>query len=345
MGRLKHDPELTSQMEYIDRAAEQAASLTRQLLAFSRQQILQPKVFNLNELVTNADKMLRRLIGENIEMVAVTARDLGSVKADPGQIESVIMNLAVNARDAMPNGGKLTLETANADLDDAYAHRHLGSKPGRYVMLTVSDTGVGMDRETIAHIFEPFFTTKEVGKGTGLGLSTVYGVVKQSEGYVWVHSEPGIGSTFKVYLPRVDEAAQAVPEKTNAAAAQGGAETILLVEDDPQVRDLTRDVLEARGYRVLVAERSLEAPAMCAGHGGIIDLLLTDVVMPGLGGNELALEILKQRPTIKILFMSGYTDNSLLHGASSSNGFHFLQKPFTPSSLAAKIREILDQRP
>jgi two-component system cell cycle sensor histidine kinase/response regulator CckA len=343
MGRLKDDRELTSQMEYIDRAAEQAASLTRQLLAFSRQQVLQPKVFNLNELVTNADKMLRRLIGENIEMVAVTARDLGSVKADPGQIESVIMNLAVNARDAMPNGGKLTLETANADLDDAYAHRHLGSKPGRYVMLTVSDTGVGMDRETIAHIFEPFFTTKEVGKGTGLGLSAVYGVVKQSEGYVWVHSEPGKGSTFKVYLPRVDEAAQAVPEKTKAAATQGGTETILLVEDDPQVRDLTRDVLEARGYRVLVAERSLEAPVMCAGHDGIIDLLLTDVVMPGLGGNELALQILKQRPAIKILFMSGYTDNSLLQGASLSNGFHFLQKPFTPSSLAAKIREILDQ--
>jgi PAS domain S-box-containing protein len=345
MDRLKNERELAGQMEHIDRAAEQAASLTRQLLAFSRQQVLQPKTFNLNELVLNVDKMLRRLIGANIEMVTVTAKDLGSVKADPGQIESVIMNLAVNARDAMPYGGRLTLETSNTELDEKYAQQHLGSKPGRYVMLAVSDTGVGMDEQTQAHIFEPFFTTKELGKGTGLGLSTVYGVVKQSEGYIWVYSEPGKGATFKVYLPMVDEPARAVSEQMKPKDTKRGSETILLVEDDPQVRDLTREVLETRGYRVLVAEKPVAASSMSEGYAGKIDLLLTDVVMPGLSGNELAIQVLRQRPGIKVLFMSGYTDHAVIHSGPLENGVHFLQKPFTPSSLATKIREILDEAP
>jgi PAS domain S-box-containing protein len=343
MERAKGKEELLGPVEHIGRAAEHAASLTRQLLAFSRQQVLQPKVFNLNELVTNVDKMLRRLIGENIEMFTVTALDLGAVKADPGQMESVIMNLVVNARDAMPNGGRLTLETANAELDDAYVQQHFGARAGSYVMLGVSDTGMGMDSETKSHIFEPFFTTKELGKGTGLGLSTVYGIVKQSEGYIWVYSEPGQGATFKIYLPRVQGRAEVAARRTPPTAASLGNETILLVEDDVQVRELTRTVLESRGYQVLAAEESLKVPEICRKYAGPIHLLLTDVVMPGLGGSELAVEIAKQRPGIKVLFMSGYTDNVLIQSGGLGNDSFFLQKPFTPSSLARKVREILDQ--
>lgn len=342
LDRLQGQDELRKQMEHIDRAAEQAASLTRQLLAFSRQQVLQPKVFNINELVRNADKMLRRLIGENIEIQTITPNDLGAVKADPGQIESVIMNLVVNARDAMPNGGKLTIETMNVDLDEAYAQQHFGAKPGRYVMLAVSDTGIGMNRETLAHIFEPFFTTKEVGKGTGLGLSTVYGIVKQSEGYIWAYSEPGKGATFKTYLPRVDEPIDQIPIVPTPNRVTTGTETILLVEDDPQVKELAREVLEMSGYQVLVTERSSEVPALCKSFKGSIHLLLTDVVMPGMSGSELAKEILKQRPGTPVLFMSGYTDNAVLHHGIPGEGAFFLQKPFTPSKLRSMVREILD---
>jgi PAS domain S-box-containing protein len=343
MERVKKEADLMGYMGQIDHAAEHAASMTRQLLAFSRQQVLQPKIFNLNELVTNADKMLRRLIGENIEMETVTAAEAGSVMADPGQIESVIMNLAVNARDAMPNGGKLTLETANVELDEAYAQQHFGSKPGSYVMLAVSDTGIGMDAETKSHIFEPFFTTKELGKGTGLGLSTVYGVVKQSEGYIWAYSEPGKGATFKIYLPRVDKPAEGMPLKAPSTTGSLGNETILLVEDDSQVRELTKAILESRGYRVLAMDDSSKALEICKSHGGAIGLLLTDVVMPGMGGRELAERVVKQRPEIKVLFISGYTDNAVIHGGVLGTGSAFLQKPFTPSSLSDKVREILNQ--
>ena len=345
MDRLGKDQDLGGQVQHIDRAAEQAASLTRQLLAFSRQQVLQPKVFNLNELVTNAEKLLRRLIGENIEMVTLTARDLGSVKADPSQIESVILNLVVNARDAMPAGGKITLETANVELDEAYGRQHIGATPGQYVMLAVSDTGLGMDAHTLAHIFEPFFTTKEVGKGTGLGLSTVYGIVKQSGGSIWPYSEPGKGTTFKVHLPRVGERAQTMIRRTATAAANHGSETILLVEDDPQVRDLTQEILERWGYRVLTAREPLDAPAMSLAYAGHIDLLLTDVMMPGLSGSELAAIVLEGRPRLKVLFMSGYTDTAVIRNGVLGSDAFFLQKPFTPSSLTQKIREILDQPP
>ena len=344
MDGLEGQDVLRGQMGHIDRAAEQAASLTRQLLAFSRRQVLQPKVFNVNELVKNADKMLRRLIGENIEIVTVTSPDLGAVRADPGQIESVIMNLAVNARDAMANGGTLTLETANVELDAVYAQQHFGAKPGRYVMLAVSDTGMGMDKATLLHIFEPFFTTKEVGKGTGLGLSTVYGIVKQSEGYIWAYSEPGKGATFKTYLPRVDEPVEAMDVAPKDGATTLGTETILLAEDDPQVRELAREVLEASGYRVLMTDKSLDVPALCKAHEGAIDLLLTDVVMPGLSGSELATKIAEQRPGIKVLFMSGYTDNAVLHHGVPGEEAHFLQKPFTPSKLTSLVREILDNQ-
>jgi len=343
MDRLADRADVRSQVQHIDQAAEQAASLTRQLLAFSRQQVLQPKVFNLGDLVTKADKLLRRLIGEHIEMVTMTSPNLGSVKADPGQIESVIFNLAVNARDAMPNGGKMTLETANVELDEAYGRQHLGATPGRYVMLAVSDTGVGMDEKTVAHIFEPFFTTKEVGKGTGLGLSTVYGILNQSGGYVWVYSEPGRGTTFRVYLPRTDEPLEAVPKPTAADVASRGSETILLVEDDPQVRELTQDILEARGYRVLTLEKPVDAPALSETYAGQIDLLLTDVMMPGLSGRELAAKVVQGRPQLRVLFMSGYADTAVVHGGFLEKGDFFLQKPFTPSLLAKKVREILDQ--
>jgi CheY-like chemotaxis protein len=253
------------------------------------------------------------------------------------------MNLAVNARDAMPNGGKLTLETANVELDEAYAQQHFGSKPGSYVMLAVSDTGIGMDAETKSHIFEPFFTTKELGKGTGLGLSTVYGVVKQSEGYIWAYSEPGKGATFKIYLPRVDKPAEGMPQKAPSTTGSLGNETILLVEDDAQVRELTKAILESRGYRVLAMDDSSKALEICKSHGGAIGLLLTDVVMPGMGGRELAERVVKQRPEIKVLFISGYTDNAVIHGGVLGTGSAFLQKPFTPSSLSDKVREILNQ--
>ena len=338
-----NDEGIRSLVANIDQAAERAESLTRQLLAYSRRQVLQPKVISLNSLVVNLDKMLQRLIGEDVEMKSVIEPNLGSVKVDPGQIEQVIMNLAVNARDAMPKGGSLTLETANIDLDEAYALEHAGVVPGRYVMLAVSDTGVGMDSETQAHIFEPFFTTKVMGRGTGLGLSMAYGIVKQSGGFLEVYSEPGHGTTFKIYLPRVEEAAEALSGKSLPAPTLRGSETILLVEDDRQVRELARSVLSSCGYTVLVADSAPEVASRCEQHASTIHLLLTDVVMPGSGGREIAKQVMARRPGIKVLYMSGYTTNAIVHHGVLDAGTSFLQKPFTPASLAAKVREVLDQ--
>jgi CheY-like chemotaxis protein len=267
---------------------------------------------------------------------------LGSVKSDPGQIEQVIMNLAVNARDAMPNGGDLTLETANVDLDDIYAQKHPGTVSGRYVMLAVSDTGIGMDAETRSHIFEPFFTTKSVGRGTGLGLSTVYGIIKQSGGSIEVYSELGQGTTFKIYLPRIEAPAEPLQAAQGPASRVEGTETILLVEDEAQVRELAAAVLTSCGYTVLVADSRRTAASICDAHKGDVHLLLTDVVMPGGGGREVANQVLARHPKIKVLYMSGYTTNAIVHHGVLDPGTFFLQKPFTPAVLSAKVREVLD---
>ncbi|MGA8213955.1 MAG: PAS domain S-box protein [Candidatus Sulfotelmatobacter sp.] len=294
-------------------AADRAAGITRQLLAFSRKQVLSPRVIDLNDIMMNLDTMLRRLIGEDVEVLTVPGRNLGAVKADPGQIEQVIMNLALNARDAMPNGGKLTLETENMDLDDAYASEHQPLQPGRYVMLAVSDTGTGMSPETQAHIFEPFFTTKEVGKGTGLGLSMVYGIVKQSGGYIWVYSELDRGTSFKIYLPRVDQPAEAVGVQKRPAGVQRGTETILLVEDDTQLRQLTSSVLAHCGYKVLPAGGTEEGLALCRENHRNIHLLVTDVIMPGMNGHQLAEQVKQISPSTRVLYVSGYTSNAIVH--------------------------------
>lgn len=327
------------------KAALRAADLTRQLLAFSRRQVLAPRVLSLNDVVVDMDRMLRRLIGEDIDLRTVLAQDVGAVRADPGQLEQVIANLAVNARDAMPKGGKLTIETANVTLDEAYAAGRPVTVPGRYVMFAVSDTGVGMGEETKARVFEPFFTTKPKGKGTGLGLATVYGIVKQSGGYIWVYSEPGRGTTFKVYLPRVDapvEPAGTAPVETSSLR---GSETILLCEDQEQVRTLTRRMLEARGYDVLVARSGHEALRLAEERSGPIHLLVTDVVMPGMSGKELALLLNPPRPAMKVLYVSGYTDESIVQHGVLEPGAAFLQKPFTAEMLARKVREVLDSAP
>jgi signal transduction histidine kinase len=324
-------------------AGERAASLTRQLLAFGRKQLLQPTILNLNVVLVDIDKMLRRLISENVEIVTKPAPKLGSVKADIGQIEQVILNLVINARDAMPAGGTLTLETANLDLDQNYAEEHAGVRPGSYVMLAVSDTGVGMDAETQSHIFEPFFTTKADGKGSGMGLATVYGIVQQSGGHIWVYSEPGQGSTFKLYLPRVEEVAEPAARTPSSAPTIRGTETILVAEDDRQVRDLAVAILKACGYLVLVLESALDAERVCQQHHGGIDLLLTDVVMREMSGPDLAQRVKKLRPNARILFMSGYTDAAIVHQGVLDPGIAFLPKPFTPSSLAGKVRHVLDQ--
>jgi len=328
-------------VEEIRKASERAASLTRQLLAYSRRQMLQPEVLDLNVVMAEMDKMLRRLIGEHIDLVAVFAPDLGRVRADPNQIEQVIVNLAVNARDAMPDGGKLTIATANVDLDETFAQAHLGSVPGSYAMLAVTDTGVGMDATVRAHLFEPFFTTKEVGKGTGLGLATVYGIVKQSGGYISVSSAPGHGSSFKIYLPRI-----ATPAEPPAGAPKGGpapgSETVLVVEDEPAVLTLSRRALESQGYVVLAASDADAALRVVERHGGMIHLLLTDVVMPGLSGRELADRLSAQRPGIRVLYMSGYPGDAVVQHGTLPLGSAFLQKPFSPDGLARKVRDVLD---
>jgi len=326
----------------IKSAADRASGITRQLLAFSRKQVLSPRVINLNDIVLNLDSLLRRLIGEDVEVVTMPSNDLGSVKADPGQIEQVIMNLALNARDAMPHGGKLTLETANAQLDDSYSQRHLPAEPGRYVMLAVTDTGHGMSPETQARIFEPFYTTKEVGKGTGLGLSMVYGIVKQSGGYIWVYSEPDRGTSFKIYLPRVDEPAESAGAQSRPKSVQRGTETVLLVEDDPQLRQLSSSVLTHCGYRMLVASSPEEGIEICRANHRDIRLLVTDVVMPRMNGRQLAEQIQQVSPNVKVLYISGYTNNAIVHYGVLDPGLSFLPKPFTLSALVAKVREVLD---
>ncbi|HWC73954.1 MAG TPA: PAS domain S-box protein [Gemmatimonadales bacterium] len=328
-------------VEEIRKASERAASLTRQLLAYSRRQMLQPEVLDLNVVVADMDRMLRRLIGEHIALVTVLAPDLGHVRADPNQIEQVLVNLAVNARDAMPDGGKLTIETANVDLDETFAQAHLGAVAGPYAMVAVTDTGVGMDASVRAHLFEPFFTTKEVGKGTGLGLATVYGIVKQSDGYISVYSEPGRGSSFKVYLPRIrtSEAATNVSVKDRP---ERGTETILVVEDEAAVLTLSRRALEAQGYVVLGASDPADAMRVVERHGGMIHLLLTDVVMPGLSGRELADRLAGRRPGMRVLYMSGYPGDAVVQHGSLPVGSAFIQKPFSPDGLARKVRDVLD---
>lgn len=329
-----------SHLGEILKAGDRAASLTRQLLAFSRRQVLAPQVLDLNAVVKDMDKMLKRIIGEDIELVMRPGDTLGSVKADPSQIEQVILNLAVNARDAMPTGGKLTIETQNIDLDETYTRVHATVTPGPHVMLAVTDTGVGMDADTQAHIFEPFFTTKPKGKGTGLGLATVYGIVKQSGGHIWVYSEPAHGTTFKVYLPRI-ESRTSVVKKAASTASLEGTETILLVEDAPAVRTLARDVLESKGYRVLVASGPAEAVRISDEFDGTIHLLLTDVVMPTMGGRQLAEHLAFSRPQMKVLYTSGYTDDTIVRHGVLNEGIQFLQKPFNPEGLARKVSEVL----
>ncbi len=342
MSDLAEGDPMRGDLEQVKHAADRAASLTRQLLAFSRRQVLQPRVLDLNAVVGSVDKMLRRLIGEDIDLLTVPAPALGWVKADPGQLEQILMNLAVNARDAMPQGGKLTIETANVELDGAYVRQHAAVQPGPYVMLAVSDTGCGMDAETRSHLFEPFFTTKEVGKGTGLGLATVYGIVTQSGGTVSVYSEPGRGTTFKLYLPRVEDAAgRPVPAGLPAPPVKG-SETILVVEDEKAVRSLACEVLKRNGYTVLEARHGDEALAVSDRHEGRIALMLTDMVMPGKRGPDVARQLAAVRPDMKVLYMSGYADSGIVHQGVLDAGTAFLAKPFTPTALARKVREVLD---
>jgi len=331
------------EVDEVRKAALRAADLTRQLLAFSRQQVIAPKVLNPNDVVGGMDKMLRRLLGEDVELRAALASDLGVVKVDPSQLEQVVLNLAVNARDAMPDGGTLTIETQNIELDQQYVQGHLSAQPGPYVMLAVSDTGVGMDAGTQARIFEPFFTTKEKGRGTGLGLATVYGIVKQSGGWIWVYSEPGHGTAFKVYFPRV--AAVAAPATASVAPPTSvrGSETILVVEDDETIRNLVLKVLKGNGYTVLAAANGDEAERVAGQHRGRIHLLITDVVLPGLSGPEVARRLVTTRTDTRVLYLSGYTNDAVLRRGVLEAGVAFLQKPFTPGVLGRKIREVLDQ--
>ena len=347
LERLGAEPHLRGPAQEISSAAERASSLTRQLLAFSRKQMLAPRVVNLNDVATENIKMLTRMIGEDIDLVMVPAPSLWAVRADAGQIDQVIMNLAVNARDAMPSGGKLTIETSNVTLDEEYARFHAPLRPGEYVMMSVSDTGVGMDTETQSHIFEPFFTTKGT-KGTGLGLSTVYGIIKQSGGYIWVYSEVDKGTTFKIYLPRVastGETAAHVASPIDYRKVEPGTETILLVEDEANLRYLARQYLEKQGYKVIEAADGAVAMQIAVAHEAMIHLLLTDVIMPGMNGRELAQRISEIRPNVKILYMSGYTENVIGHDGTLDAGIRLLQKPFNLRDLKSKVREVLDAVP
>jgi two-component system, cell cycle sensor histidine kinase and response regulator CckA len=341
--KLKAEPELSEYAEEIEKAGQRAASLTRQLLAFSRQQILTPTVLDLNALVSDMEKMLPRLIGEDIEVRIALEPHLGTVKADRGQIEQVIMNLAVNARDAMPNGGTLTVHTANSELDEFYTREHPGAKPGRYITLAVRDSGIGMDRDTIARIFEPFFTTKELGKGTGLGLATVYGIVKQSGGYIAVDSLPGQGACFQIFLPRVDELAAPAPVTVSLEPRAKGSETILLAEDAEPLRKLAKSLLEGHGFRVLAAKDGEEALELAQRHSGRIHLLLTDVVMPGMNGRMLGERLLNTRPETQVLYMSGYTDSFIAGHGVLDQKTNLLYKPFTEEALVERVRTILDK--
>jgi two-component system, cell cycle sensor histidine kinase and response regulator CckA len=328
------------EVEEIKKASDRASLLTKQLLAFGRRQVLAPKILDLNGVVSNAEKMLRRVIGEDVDLTTVLGAELGRVQVDPGQIEQVVLNLALNARDAMPQGGRLTLETANVCLDEEYARGHVPVRPGAYVLLAVGDTGCGIDDETQAHIFEPFFTTKEQGKGTGLGLATVYGIIKQSGGYIWVSSELGRGTTFKIYLPRVNRESE--EKQAQGSFSPRGSETILLVEDAEPVRRLVQRALKMSGYRILEARHGDEALEICAQTREPVHLMVTDVVMPRMGGAELAERLRSRYPQLKVLYMSGYTDEAVVRHGVREHSVAFLQKPFTPDAVARKVREVLD---
>jgi two-component system, cell cycle sensor histidine kinase and response regulator CckA len=332
---LASDDPKREDVDQIRKAADGAAALTRQLLAFSRQQVIEPKVLDLKATVTGAEKLLQRLIGADVQLTTSLAPDLGAVKADHGQLEQLIINLAVNARDAMPGGGRLNITAANMEMDETFVRSHPPARPGRYVTLAVSDTGIGMDEQTKARIFEPFFTTKESGKGTGLGLATVYGIVKQAGGFIWVDSEPGRGTTFNVYLPRIDETPEPVAVRPASTEPPRGTETILVVEDSASVRMVTRQVLERYGYVVLEAPNGDTALRLAAKHHGPIHLLLTDVVMPGLSGRQLAERLTQLRPGIRVLYVSGYAD-------TLEPGVAYLQKPFAPETLARRLRDVMD---
>ncbi len=342
--KLAEGSEFAVDLDEIVKAADRAAQLTRQLLAFSRQEVRNAQVIDLNAIVRDVSRMLRRLVGEHIAFVLTLGEPIGGVRADQGQIEQVIFNLAVNARDAMPGGGTLTLETSNVILGEPYVDGHFGVQPGPYVVLTVSDTGTGMDPETQENIFEPFFTTKPAGEGTGLGLATVYGIVKQSGGKVWVYSEPGRGTTFKIYLPAVHASLES-KEASAAMAASRGSETIVLVEDEDSLRRIARTVLETRGYNVLVASSGAEALQMLASHAGPIDLLVTDTVMPGMSGRSLSHRVREAYPGTRVLLMSGYSQDAVVLHGELGPGTAFLQKPFVPNMLARKVREALDGGP
>ena len=343
LERLPPDASLRGPAQEIASAAERATSLTRQLLAFSRKQLLAPKLLDLNRVISGNLKMLPRLIGEDVELVTLLEPSLSKVKADPGQIEQVIMNLVVNARDAMPAGGSLTIETQNVILDEAYCRSHPAVAPGEYVLLVISDTGMGMDPEIQSHIFEPFFTTKGQ-QGTGFGLSTAYGIVKQSGGYIWVYSEPDHGTTFKIYLPRAAHTEEQVQRETEHRLAPQGRETILVVEDEPKLRALSREFLERQGYTVLEAESGMAAMELFTCYKSPIDLLLTDVVMPGINGPELAQRLLAMRSDLLVLYMSGYTENALFRNGTLEQGTMLLQKPFSAQTLNHKVRELLENR-
>jgi len=344
LERVQNDPEISADIQEVKTAGERASRLTSQLLAFSRKQAVVPRVLDLNQIVSDVEKMLKRVIGEDVGLDLTPAPQLGRVKVDRGQVEQVLLNLAVNARDAMPRGGALHIGTANVVLDDTFARHHAGAVPGRYVSLTVRDTGVGMNPEVAARVFEPFFTTKPVGKGTGLGLSTVYGIVKQNNGYVTVDSEPGVGTTFTIYWPEVDEPAEVSPAEGSPLRTVDGIETVLLVDDEPGVRELVRKLLERHGYRVLAATDGADALAIEKQHDGPIDLLLTDVVMPALNGPDLAQRLVRRRPAMPVLYMSGFAHQAMMGVGTISGHTDFLQKPFSSDTLALKVRECLDRQ-
>jgi two-component system cell cycle sensor histidine kinase/response regulator CckA len=331
------------QLDEILKAATAAAGLTRQLLAFSRQQVIEPRLLNVEAVILDSEKMLRRMIGEDIELTTAMDPSPVTVRIDPNQLEQVVMNLVVNARDAMPDGGRITIETASVELSDLYARSHSPVTPGCYAMLAVTDTGAGMEATTRARVFEPFFTTKELGKGTGLGLSMVYGVVKQSGGFIWVYSEPGQGTTFKIYLPRVDELAESLRTTGEIGIVPRGSETILLVEDEPAVRAVVQQVLERHGYTVRAAPNGVLALKLLAANPGEVHLLLTDVVLPGMSGRQLATQFSALRPDARVLFMSGYTSDAVVRHGVLEPGIAYLQKPFSPEALARKVRRVLDQ--
>jgi len=345
LRRLPEDDALRRHVELIQRTAERAAALTMQLLAFSRKQVLQPKALVLNDIVAGTEEILRRLIGENIKLTTKLDPAVGWIRADPAQIEQVVLNLAVNARDAMPQGGHVVLETANAELDDAFVSQHPGARPGSYVMLGVADTGCGMDRETLGRIFEPFFTTKGPGKGTGLGLSTVYGITKQHQGYISVESGLGRGSRFTLYLPRVEGAVEPAPAAMTVPEPLGGAETLLLVEDEEGVRGLVREILGMHGYTVLEARHPGEALLIAERHEGPIHLMVTDVIMPEMSGRDLAGRLALPRPDMRVLYISGYAADVIGHHSVLESGTYFLPKPFAPDVLVRKVREVLDAKP